>query len=331
VVNWQRLEDAVAPLRDQLRHAEDFAAHSLLWQVYRVIRPLFGAAAGVIAAWILVPAAIRTVFYYVLAPLAARRHPIVIDPGARNAALPPRGHGDTRDGSLISAVSRRVTLAPGYEMLIRPEYCQSQPEGISVTTRVLFDWSYLLPSIAAHLWMLNRVRTAQDADIVVSSTTDPLEEVALLDIAPGEAFVLQARGIVGMLYRQGQRPGIRSHWRLGTLHAWLTLQLRYLSFEGPATLIVKGCRGVRLECASTGRTVSQDATLGFSANTVYSTVRGRPFLPYLRGRQALLHDRFVGHDAYYLYEETPRNARPDYPKHNPLEVLIDAGLKAFGV
>jgi hypothetical protein len=138
-----------------------------------------------------------------------------------------------------------------------------------------------------------------------------------------------------MVYRTGRRPAVRSHWRLGTLHAWLTLQLRYLAFEGPATLVVKGCRGVRLEGAGggpgAGRNISQDATLGFSAHARYTTVRAEPFLPYLTGRQPLFHDSFAGPDARFLYEEVPRTARAGRRSNNPFEVLLDAALKAFGI
>lgn len=41
-------------------------------------------------------------------------------------------------------------------MLIRPDYCQSQPADVSTTTQALFDWHYWLPSIAAHMWMRQR-------------------------------------------------------------------------------------------------------------------------------------------------------------------------------
>lgn len=329
-INTQALDAATAPLRQRLAQAEKLAAENFAWQAYQAARPVLPAALGVLLGWWLVPAAIRSVFYFVLAPLAARLPPIVIQAGQRAAPAtwaPAAGGGN----SLVSAVSRRVLLAPGHELLIRPEYCQSQPAQVTITTTILFDWRRWLTSIAAHLWMLKRLRAERPADIVVSSALDPLDELALIEIAAGEAFVLQPRGLVGVLYRTGQRPAIRSHWRLGTLHAWLTLQLRYLAFEGPATLIVKGCRGVRLESARAGRTVSQDATLGFSANALYATVRAEPFLPYLRGRQPLLHDRFDGPDAYYLYEEVPRNARPGGRKRNPLEVLLEASLKAFGI
>lgn len=327
-VDTQALEAAMAPLRERLEQAEKLAAENLAWQAWQAARPVLPAALGVLLGWWLVPAAIRSLFYFVLAPLAARLPPIVIQAAQRAApATSAAGGGNT----VVSAISRRLLLAPGQELLIRPDYCQSQPVEVTITTKVLFDWKSWLTSVAAHLWMLKRLRAARSADIVVSSATDPLDELALIEIAAGEAFVLQPRGLVGVLYQTGQRPPILSHWRLGTLHAWLTLQLRYLAFEGPATLVVKGCRGVRLERACTGRTISQDATLGFSANARYATVRAEPFLPYLRGRQPLFHDKFDGPDAYYLYEEVPRNARPGGRKQNPLEVLFEAGLKAFGI
>lgn len=331
-IDGKRLAIAGAVLRDRLQQAETLAAQNHVWQAYLAVRPVLPAALGVLLGWWLVPAAIRTVFYFVLAPQAARRPPIVIrktDPTVLSSSLLNRQTG--RNSSLISAVSQQVTLAPEYEMLIRPDYCQSQAAGVLVTTKLLFNWHHCVTSIAAHLWMLKRLRATQEADIVVSSTVDALDEVALVEIAPGESLVLQPRGLIGVMYKAGQRPTIRSHWRIGTLHAWLTLQLRYLVFEGPTTLIVKGCRGVRLESAAASRTISQGATLGFSTNACYATVRAEPFLPYLRGIQPLFHDKFDGHNAYYLYEEVPRNARSDRQKHNPLEMLFDASLKAFGI
>ncbi|UOD32917.1 hypothetical protein INH39_15405 [Massilia violaceinigra] len=331
-VDEQRLVALAAPLRERLRRAEGLSEQNHVWQAYLVVRPVLPAALGVLIGWWLVPAVIRTFFYFVLAPLAARRPPIVIAQAQGSAPASPSANAQgARQSSVISAVSQNVNLAAGDEMLVRPDYCQSQPAGVHVTTKLLFSWRHWLTSVAAHLWMLKRLRTMQPADVVVSSTVDALDDVALLEIAEGEAIVLQPRGLVGMICKAGQRPVIRSHWRLGTLHAWLTLQLRYLAFEGPVTLIVKGCRGVRLESALSGRTISQDATLGFSVNAMYSTVRADPFVPYLRGRQPLFHDQFSGPDAYFLYEEVPRNMHPGGQKRNPLEVVFDAGLKAFGI
>ncbi|MFC0250300.1 hypothetical protein [Massilia consociata] len=330
-VDQARLAAAAAPLRERLHLVEELAARNQAWRAWQVLRPLLPVALALLLAWWLVPALMRALFYFVLAPLAARRPPIVIDPGRTGFAAPPVP--GNRDGARISSVSQQVALAPGDELRIRPDYCQSQPAGARIATRLLFDWRRPLTSLAARLWMLKRLRATEALDVVVSSTGDALDEVALLELAAGQAFVLQPRALVGVVVKAGQRPLIRSHWRLGTLHAWLTLQLRYLAFEGPATLVVKGCRGVRFELAGSGagRTVSQEASLGFSVDTRYATVRAEPFIPYLLGRQPLLHDRFAGEQACFLYEEVPRNARPGRRRNNPLDVLLDAGLKAFGI
>ena len=332
VIDKQRLIATATPLHQRAARARNFAARSIAWQGYQAVKPVLGTAVWLLVAWLMVPFVIRAAFYFLLAPLAARARPIVIARKQEGKVF-SFGSPDTinEGSSLISAVSKRIVLVPADEMMIRPAYCQSQPEHVEVRTKVLFDWSYWLPSIAAHLWMLNRLSTHCPADIVVSSTANALEEVASLEIPAGASFVLQVRSLIGVVYQRGRRPKIRSHWKLRTLHAWLTLQLRYLSFEGPCTLIVKGCRGVRLENAAAGRTVSQDATLGFSANTVYSTVRAKPFLPYMLGKRTLLKDKFVGENAYCLYEEIPSSGGPTYRNRNPLEALFDAGLKAFGI
>lgn len=217
-IDAQRLEDVTATLRTQLAQAEHLARHNRLWQAYQAVLPVLPAAVGVLAGWWLVPAALRTLFYFVLAPLAARRPPIVIDGRVRHAPTSRPSQPDT-DHALISTVSRRVTLAPGDEMLIRPAYCQSIPVGVGASTKLLFDWRHPLTSVAAHLWMLTRLRTSQDAQIVVSSTSDPLDDVALVEIAAGEALVLQPRALVGVICKAGVPPTIRSHWRIGTLHA----------------------------------------------------------------------------------------------------------------
>ena len=326
----KRLALAGALLRDRLKEAERVAAQNYVWRTYIAVRPFLPAAFAILVAWWLVPPIIRTLFYFVIAPLATRRPPIVIAPDAHaDRAAAPLHDCARRESTLISALSQQIKLSSSDEMLIRSDYCQSQPVGVRVTSKLLFDWRYCMTSVAAHLWTLKRLRSAQDANIVVSSTLDAFDEVALVELGRGESLVFHPRGLVGVVFKAGQRPAIGTHWRLGSMHAWLTLQLRYLVFEGPTTLIVKGCRGVRRESAAETRTISQDAVIGFSANVAYSTVRAEPFFPYLIGDQALFQDKFVGTNAYYLYEEVPRKARRH--RNNPAGMFLEASLKAFGI
>ena len=320
-VDEARLAAAGAPLREALEQVRGMAAASQAWKAWRVVGPLLPTAVLILSGCWLSLAAMRALFYFVLAPLAARRPPAVIAAGGPGAGIAMRR----------SAVAQTLRLAPGDELLVRPDYCQSQPAAAQVATRLLLDWRRPLTSLAARLWMLKRLRGAEELSIVLSPTADALDEIALLEIPAGQALVLQPRALAGMILPAGRPPAIRSHWRIKTLHAWLTLQLRYLAFEGPATLVLKGCRGVRIESAAAGRMLSQDASLGFSAHARYATVRAEPFLPYLLGRQPLLLDRFAGAQACFVYEEVPRSAQPGRWRNNPLGVLFDAGLKAFGI
>ena len=69
------------------------------------------------------------------------------------------------------------------------------------------------------------------------------------------------------------------------------MQLRYVVFHGPARLVVKGGRGVRVERAERGRIFGQDQLVGFSTDFAYSVTRTETFWPYFLGREQLLKDR----------------------------------------
>ncbi|MES2899485.1 MAG: hypothetical protein V4723_07125 [Pseudomonadota bacterium] len=331
-IDATRVRAMLAPLHLHLRMVQsqqepEQLVPSFLWKSYLFIQPVLPAAVAILLGVWLLPAALRTLCYFVLAPAAGRLAPLVLAPGAGSSSGEQQPPGSTK----LSSTSCEIRLEPGQEMLIRPDFCQSQAASVLVTTKLLFDWRYALTSIAANLWLLKHISVTRSATMVLSSTADPLDEVALFDVRAGESFILQPRALAGVVYAAGQVPRIRSRWRLGTLHAWLTFQLRYLAFEGPATLILKGCRGVRLESADGGRSISQDATLGFSGNARYRTIRAEPFIPYLLGRQALFHDSFDGEGACYLYEEVPRNERPGESGRGPLGGALEAGMKAFGI
>ncbi|MEG1114819.1 MAG: hypothetical protein RSE46_07300, partial [Janthinobacterium sp.] len=245
--------------------------------------------------------------------------------GDASLPLPPQGE------SRISAVSQALLLQPGQQMLIHPEYLQSSPVSSTKRTQWLLDWRFPFTSLAAGMVALTRLHSDVTASVTISASDDPLLEIAVVHLPAGSALVFQPRGLVGLICDSNQPLAISSHWRLGSLHAWLTLQLRFIVFRGPVTLIVRGCRGVRLERAGQGRSISQSATLGFTTDVRYSTLRSETFLPYLRGQQALLNDRFDGAHGVYLYEETPRHGKQPGKAGSWFEGFTDAILKVFGI
>ena len=328
-----RLDEVMAPVRQAHARAETtLAAH---WAA-RLLHPVVDAlplAALVLLSGFAAHFLLKVLFYYVLAPLAARCKPIRLD-AVTGGQIAARGGAVVSSTALAidSGVAQTVILAAGEEMLVLPDYIQSSSVQSKMDTKWLLDWAFPWTSLISGLFALTRIRsTGADERIVLSASADPLSEIALIVIPAGSAMVFQPRGLVGVIYPCAAPLKIARYWRLGSLHAWLTLQLRYIVFRGPVTLIVSGTRGVRVEAAGDGRMISQASTLGFSANVAYATYRCETFFPFYLGKTALLQDSFSGGSGYYVYDETPRAGKKAGLFERGLEGVVDAVLKVFGI
>ena len=317
----------VALAAESRRHGSFFwaAAHNF-WPAISAQLP---AAIGILALLVLVPIGIKLLLYFAIAPWAARQPPIQIL--SRRAGIAANQQQVAAASLRASAVSIPVAIEPGEELLLHSAYLQSSSAHSAKTTKWLLDWNYPFTSLAAGLYALIRVAPQQGETVVVSATRDPLLEVAVIELAAGSAMVLQPRSLVGLVQPRSAPLRITSHWRVGHLHAWLTFQFRYLAFHGPARLIVRGCRGVRLEAAGRGRLINQAATLGFSADALYSVRRCETFVSYWRGDDELFNDQFAGEACVYVYEEMPGLHRNAGVTGRGLEGLADSLLKLFGV
>lgn len=323
----RRLDAALAPLTAHIDKTQALVSTNLIARLWTPVRQALPTAALILALGFLVHLAVKAFFYFVLAPMATKLRPIRLDPYLAGLVT-PRG---SADGRIASAVSQSIVLAPDEELLILPDFIQSSSATSINRTRWLLDWSHPWTSLIAGMVGLTSIRSKGAAPVVISASDDATSEIAVMALPPGCAMVLQPRCLVGVVCPADAPLKIKAHWRLGSLHAWLTLQLRYLVFYGPATLIVKGSRGVRVELAGQGRLISQSSTLGFSANLDYSTVRCETFFPYYRGKSALLLDRFEGGPGYYVYDETPRGGKHSNFIGRGLEGMTDAVLKVFGI
>lgn len=288
------------------------------WAEWLGLDRLLRTAAIAFAGILLTPYLIRILFYTVLAPVAARRPAIRLGvPGGGVPLAPP------------SSTSVGIRLADGEELLVRQDYLQSTAHEGAKATRWLVDWRHPLTSLAAGLWFLTRVRGAGTLT-TVSAVRDPFAEVTVLALPEGSACVLAPRALAAVVQPIGQPLRITSHWRLRSLHAWLTLQLRFLVFHGPVRLVVKGGRGVRVEPAERGRVFGQDQLVGFSAGLGYTVARTETFWPYLFGREPLFRDRVADGGGVLLVEEAPLAGRKGGIGRG-LEGAVDAALKVFGI
>jgi hypothetical protein len=181
------------------------------------------------------------------------------------------------------------------------------------------------------MFLLTRITPSASDPVVISATKDPNSEIGIIDLGPDAAFVCEPRCLAGVIQDRAAPVRITRHWRLGSLHGWLTLQLRFLVFHGPGQLIVKGCRGIRVESANPGRLINQAATLGFSANLAYANTRCETFVSYWTGKEDLFNDLFNGEPGVYAYEEIPDAMQKGGISGRGLQGIADAILKVFGV
>lgn len=324
--------DLFQSLNFEIRAREEIYRQNWVARFFESAHKVVPTALTILLGILLAPPAIKGFLYFVIAPIASRRAPITLLPGVSGhiEGVPESLTGDAPRRK-VSEVSQSVTIDQTQELLIHPEYLQSSAMHGQMQTKWLLDWAYPLSSMAAGLFGLTRIRTSSTDTIVVSATKDPLIEVAVLALPAGSALVFQPHRLIGIVQQKDQPAPITRHWRLGSLNAWLTLQLRYLVFHGPVTLVVTGCRGVRVEPTGRGRSINQAATIGFSANVAYSTLRCETFGAYLLGRQELFNDNFGGSPGFYVYEEMPHGGGKTGLFGRGLSGFADSVLKVFGV
>lgn len=324
---------AYTSARERLAAAQTFTPDALPDPAADVgdtaLRDIARNALLALIAILLMPLAIRVVFYYLLAPLVARGPPIRL-------ALPGAGASGTAGTLATSGLSRptlSVTLDEGEELLVRQSYLQSSPASAEMRTQWLLSWRNPLTSLASGMAFLTR---AQGTGLAfgISAHDDPFAEIARIDLPSKDAMVVHPRALAALIQPVGRPLEVRSHWRLFRLHAWLTFQFRYLVFHGPGSLVVKGGRGVRIEPAQGGRRFRQDQLIGFSAQTAYTVTRSETFLPYFFGREPLFRDRVQDDegrsDGVLVIEEAPM-AGQRRGIRGGLEGGFDTVLKAFGI
>jgi len=326
VASQQRKQQEIDSFNAVLGAERERVASNPRERLIATIKSRVPAALGILAGILLLPVALKALFYFVLAPLASRLAPIRILPSAD----PPPSVPPVR-----SAVSATVDIQPGEELLVQPDFLQSSSKPAVKRTRWFLNARLPFASLASGMFALTSVAPEGTAStrVVVSSQRDPFSEIGVLEIPAGAAMVVHPRSLAGVVKPAGGAARITRHWRLGSLHAWLTLQLRYLVFHGPTKLLLKGCRGVRAEAPQPDqpRLINQAATLGFSANLDYRTIRCETFVPYLRGHEDLFNDLFAGGPGWFVYEEMPARERRAGVTGRGLEGLTDAFLKAFGI
>jgi hypothetical protein len=331
-ISRAQVEAVLQPLHHGIAELDKKYRNNWVSKFTQPIYQVLPTALAILLSLMLTPIVIKAFFYFVIAPAASRRTAICLLPDSTGAIDGKVIDKDADTSRMhVSAVSQALSVDEAHELLVHPEYLQSSSHKGVKDTKWLLDWEYPMSSLASGMVALTRIRATSDESFVISATKDPFSEIGVISIPDGSAIVLQPHNLVGIVQRRDRPIAITRHWRLGSLNAWLTLQLRYLVFHGPAKLIVKGCRGVRVEQAGNGQVINQASTIGFSANLAYSTTRCETFASYLMGKQELFNDKFSGGPGFYVYEEMPHFGKKTGITGRGFEGITDSLMKVFGI
>ena len=144
---------------------------------------------------------------------------------------------------------------------------------------------------AGLVWCTRFTNPDQAERSVTLSANDPNRELCEVMIPKDAELILHSRFIVAIT----NGVNVSSVWRIRSLHAWLTLQLRYLRFSGPGRIYVAAPRGISQFDVSRSRvSVEQHVLVGFEPSLAYSVGRTETFVPYLLGQATLFEDRLAG-------------------------------------
>lgn len=319
---------AIDDIKERAEKERQFASETVIakskqfWHRYHIDK-IIKSAIMVFLGILFMPFLIRLFCYFVLIPIAMRRPAIrLVMPGGSPGELIPK--------AAASATSVSIRLKGDEELLVRQDYLQVNSNSSRKETQWFLDWRHPITSLATGLTFLTRIRGGNEAT-TVSAVHDAFAEVTVLTLPEGGNCVLKPRAIAAVVQPIGRSMRVTGHWRLFSLNAWLTSQFRYLVFHGPAQIVLKGGRGIRVERAESGRIFGQDQLVGFSADLAYSVTRVETFWPYFLGREQLLKDKVEAGKGMLIVEEAPMVGRRGSEVRQGIEGMIDAGMKLFGM
>jgi hypothetical protein len=307
----ERTKQTLADARRELRLAVDASLSPWNWlqrELFLVGPSLF----GVVFLVLVTPWLQRVFAYFAFMPLVER---------ARAIQLVESSAGRIKAGSAERSLA--VSLEPGEKCWARAEYVRPV-EGYT-RSQWLFDWGAPFVSYAAGLSILTRIEVPADTSrrLVTTLSSPEHSDSYLIEVSLDGAsgFVFHPRHLVAVI----GEVQLWTVWRVWSLHAWATGQLRYIAVRGTGRCVFEGFGDLVAATVDDSRQrIEQELVVAFDAGLEYGTARTETFLPYLLGRTPLVDDVFTGRGIYLWQKNTRRH------KKSFAERSFDAFFGAIG-
>jgi len=318
----ETLELEIQRLREQL---ENFLA-TPMGRVLVIARNHWFAGALLGIGVLVVPMLTRVGWFYVVAPVASSAAPVRLAQSSQRVGL------ISQPMLRCSAATKKLDLviAPNESLFVRAACLKSYAATTRKRTQIAWKMDSPFISYSAGLWELTRVDGGADgAGVSLWSGEDADRQLVCLELQDHPGLVFRPRHLVGLIHEpEGLR--LRKQWRLGHLHAWCTLQLRYIVLEGTGRAVFWALGGIEALSPGGGKQcVAQDSVAGFDSRLGYSVRRNETFWHYLRGKEPLFDDCFEGYEQYLVSVASEQN-RGVVGVDTWLERLFSLVGKVFG-
>ena len=245
----------------------------------------------------LIPMVTRVGWFYTVAPMVSLAKPTRLAHSSQRLGL-------TSSPLLTCSTSTKkldVTILPNESLFVRAACLKSYDAKTKKRTQIAWKIRSPFISYSAGLWELTRVDGGTDgAKVSLWSGEDADRQLVCIELRDHPGLVFRPRHLVGLIHEPAAL-NLRKQWRLGHLHAWCTLQLRYIVLEGTGRAVFWALGGIEAVSPAGGKQcVSQDSVAGFDSRLDYSVRRNETFWPYLRGKEPLFDDCFEGSEQYLV-------------------------------
>jgi uncharacterized protein (AIM24 family) len=161
-----------------------------------------------------------------------------------------------------------------------------------------------------------------DVRLTLAAPDDPNAYLMRVDLKAHPGVVIHPKHLVGLI---GDLE-LSTRWRLFSLHAWATWQLRYILLSGTGAILVEGLGDVIATDPGDAHPtkIEQQLVIGFDTRLNYSSGRTEVFWPYLFGKTPLVDDVFRGPGPFLWQKSTRRE------HGNALTRTFSALFSAFG-
>lgn len=264
------------------------------------------------------PLTVKTLNYFVFAPLARRAPPIIIN------AVDGAEHDRIRYDAPHNEFS--LQLREGDSLVVRPGWYSLNTNG---DTRTRFFWKLSDPFASYAMGLVNMIEFKQGDDkarvIKIGCEDDPNQSILPIHLDDHPGYVVRQGHVIAT---SGNELHMKKQWRILDWKSWLFGNIRYVYFTGTGTLYISGYGQVSANDSTTDSRIKEKHVIGFDTRTPVKMLRTETFANYWLNRKPL-YDIHFPEQGRYLQQQA-YGQRDDKVFRSLLEDVTGAVAKLLG-